>query len=165
MMKGYKVTDENMRCLEIQYKLGEIYRLKGELKLFQSGFHFYKKLIAIDDYYFLKSNSRVFEIEAIGTVKTRKLDSCTDKIKFIRELSKAEISKMIEVYAKDKDTNIREMLAKSKFTSVETLEILSKDESSDVRYEVVENSNINLKILEKLSRDKESRIREMVAQN
>jgi YD repeat-containing protein len=94
-MIGYKGTDFNGYCKNLQYKVGETYSLDGELKICKSGFHFCKNLINVDNYYsFCNQDYEYYEIEALGNIITEGDKSVTDKIKIIRKLSKKDIEEI-----------------------------------------------------------------------
>ncbi|MEG1299910.1 MAG: hypothetical protein RSC93_04345 [Erysipelotrichaceae bacterium] len=169
-MKGYKATDENMRCRGFQYEIGKTYRIKGELEFDRNGFHFCKRLIAIEYYYDLLA-SRVFEVEAIGEVKSDglsasdELNLCTDEIRFVRELSKEEIIELANESVDDVNVYHRIRLAASKLASKETLKILSEDAMWCVRETAAGNLNLGTELLNILSKDESCYVRFRVAEN
>ena len=85
-MKGYKITEKNMICLNYQYELNKEFILNGRLKLCHSGFHFCQKLEDCFQYYDFFNGERLFEIEATGKIITKGNKSVTDKIIFIKEI-------------------------------------------------------------------------------
>jgi hypothetical protein len=93
VMKGYKVTDKDMKCRDFQYVLKKEFKFKGEISIYSSGFHFCKNLNDCFSYYNFDSTNRVFEVESNGKILEHDKDSkvCTDNIKFIRELSWLEV--------------------------------------------------------------------------
>jgi hypothetical protein len=93
-IKGYKGFDKDLRCRGMQYEVGKTYSMKGDPSVCNRGFHFCEKLADIDDYYKFRE-SRICEIEAIGVIVKDKEKSATNKIKIIRELSKAEIIALV----------------------------------------------------------------------
>jgi len=62
-MKGYKATDENLKCRGFQFEIGKWYEHEGELIECQSGFHFCEQPSGPWAYY-SDPNTRIFEIEA-----------------------------------------------------------------------------------------------------
>jgi len=62
-MKGYKVTDRDMKCKNYQFKLGKIHELENDnpLVLCKNGFHFCEQPSGPWSYY---SKGRLFEVEA-----------------------------------------------------------------------------------------------------
>lgn len=87
-MKGYKATEDNMKCRDYQYKLGKSYEAKGKISLCENGFHFCEKLEDVYKHYAI--GSRVFEIEAEGEIIKGDDKNVCSKITFIRELSYEE---------------------------------------------------------------------------
>ena len=65
-MKGFKATDKDMKCRDVQFVLGEWQETKKPLSLCKSGFHFCKYPSGVFAYYDL--GCRVFEIEAEGVL-------------------------------------------------------------------------------------------------
>lgn len=86
-MKGYKVTDSNLRCRGKQYEIGKLFEHKGKLVPCKSGIHFCIQPVDCFNYYSFNSENRVFEVEAIGQV-IHEGDKCvTSSLKFLRELT------------------------------------------------------------------------------
>jgi hypothetical protein len=92
--KGFKVTDKNMQCRGYQFEMGKEFTEKGTLSLCNNGFHFCEKLNSCFNYYSFSSENRVFEIEAIGKVKSEGDKSAALQIRFVRELTWAEVLNM-----------------------------------------------------------------------
>jgi Pentapeptide repeats (8 copies) len=68
-MTGYKATDENMQCLDLQYTLGEWVEVDGEIEECVSGLHFCSELA--HTYLFYPSpTARRFRCEAEYVLKT-----------------------------------------------------------------------------------------------
>jgi hypothetical protein len=86
-MKAYKVFNEDLKCKDFQYQVGETYTHDGKIELCNSGFHFHKNPKDLFNYYSFDTNNRVCEVEAIGKVEDGSDKSVTDKIRIIRELS------------------------------------------------------------------------------
>jgi len=87
---AYKGFDKNLQCRKFQYEVGKEYKIDGDIALYQTGFHFCKRLQDVHSYYNLK-DSRICEVEAIGKVIDEGEKSVTDHIKIIRELTREEI--------------------------------------------------------------------------
>ena len=89
-MKGYKITNKDMTCLNYQYELNKEFILdtekEGKLEICESGFHFCKKMEDCFDYYNFYNGERLFEIETLGEIITEGNKSVTDKIIFHREI-------------------------------------------------------------------------------
>ena len=92
-MKGYKAFDKNMMCREFQYKTGEIYKLEGELKLYDNGFHFCEKFLDCLKYY--TPESRFCEVRAGKNTISGDNKIVTDEITIIRELVGEELRKLL----------------------------------------------------------------------
>ena len=89
-MKGYKVTDGNMKCRGYQFELNKIHVLENDnpLILCENGFHFCEQPSGPWTYY---NEGRLFEIEAWDILDS-KFEPGTDykrvcrKIKFVKEI-------------------------------------------------------------------------------
>ena len=92
-MKGYKGIDSDMKCRGYQFEIGMKYRIDGEVKLCENGFHFCEKLADVFKYYEKSEQHRYFEIEASGTIKSDGEKSVAEEITIIRELSDAEVNR------------------------------------------------------------------------
>lgn len=95
IIKGYKVFNPDWTCIGFQYKVGETYEHKGDIKLCGSGFHFCVEALDCFNYYTFDSNNKVAEVEAIGLVKTGDDKSVANKIKIVRELDWFEVLKLV----------------------------------------------------------------------
>ena len=85
-MIAYKATT-NGKCISITYEVGNTYTFNGKLKMYKSGFHFYKDLYDIYSYYNNDKETRIFEIEVLGKVITKDDKSVTNKFKVLKEIS------------------------------------------------------------------------------
>ena len=94
-MKGFKITNKDMTCRNYQYELNKEFILdedkEGELQLCKSGFHFCQIVEDCFKYYNFTNGERLFEIEATGRTIFEIDKTVTDKIKFLRELTKEEL--------------------------------------------------------------------------
>ena len=91
-IKGYKAFNKDLTCRDFQYEIGKEFEHKGEIGLCESGFHFCKKIVDVQNYYNLKDeNTRLCEIEATGQVIEGNNKCVTNKIKIIREIPKEEM--------------------------------------------------------------------------
>ena len=96
-VKGFKMTNSDMNCLEFQYEIGKEYNLEGELVPCKNGFHFCKELTNCLEYYNnTEGDKRFFEIEAWGDVVDEYNKSVANNIKFIREISVDEVFEYIK---------------------------------------------------------------------
>ena len=96
-MKGYKGFNQDMTCLDFQYKEGETYTTSKPVILCQNGFHFCKQLTNCFRFYD-KFDSRFFEIEADGRIVTDGVKSACSRITIGKELSRMEINRAIYGY-------------------------------------------------------------------
>ena len=94
-IKGYKVFNADWTCKGFQYKVGETYKLDGDLEICKRGFHFCKKANDCFNYYSFDSRNRVAEIEAIGAVVTDRDKCATDEIKIVREIAWNELLSIV----------------------------------------------------------------------
>ena len=89
-MKGYKLTNHDMTCLNFQYELGKKYKIETKLILCYNGFHFCKEAFDCINYYnFLgKDNkeTRLFEIKTGDNIQEYSKKSVCSEIEFIREI-------------------------------------------------------------------------------
>ena len=89
-MFGYKGFNKGMTCRGFQYEVGQTYETKGKIELCKSGFHFCPKMADVFDYYG-SNDCRYAEVEALGQV-IKGNDKCvTDRLRIVRELTKAEV--------------------------------------------------------------------------
>ena len=95
IVRGYKVFNPDWTCRGFQYKVGETYEHKGDIKLCGSGFHFCVEALDCFKYYIFDSNNKVAEVEAIGLVETGDDKSVTNKIRIVRELDWFEVLKLV----------------------------------------------------------------------
>src|SRR5574343_1379575 len=90
-MRDYKMMESDMTCKGFQYEIEKEYSLEGELKMCYKGFHFCKNPFDCLFYYNnIKSDKRLFLIEATGEVITEDNKSVTNKIKIIEEIKDIE---------------------------------------------------------------------------
>ena len=89
---AYKATDSDQRCRGFLFEVGKTYTQEGELKLYENGFHFCRKISNCFDYYSFSEETRILEIEVIGEYIGDINDKeCTNKLKIIRQLSWEEV--------------------------------------------------------------------------
>ena len=85
---AYKAMDKDMKCRDIQYEIGWVYKEKT-CKLCNTGLHYCSKLEDVYNYY-NRDDGRVFEVEILWEVDFW-LDKCaTTKLKVIREIGDYE---------------------------------------------------------------------------
>ncbi|ACU61322.1 DUF7666 domain-containing protein [Chitinophaga pinensis] len=95
IIKGYKVTDNDMRCRGYQYELGKTYNQPGQVELCGNGFHFCVSPAHCFNYYEFTSDNRVFEIEASGDIVHGNDKSACSDITLVRELTWEEVLKFV----------------------------------------------------------------------
>ena len=88
IVKGYKATDENMKCRGFQFELGKWYEHDGEIELCKSGFHFCEHPSGPWSFY---SSGRLFSVEAEYVVKSEgpgaDLKHVAKRIRFVSEVA------------------------------------------------------------------------------
>lgn len=89
-MKAYKLFDRDLKCEDVQFKVGETYMVKRKTKLITHGFDactYFDDIFEFDD---VTPDSRVCEVELLGDIEGGDIYSTkvsTNKIKIVRELS------------------------------------------------------------------------------
>jgi hypothetical protein len=97
-VEGYKGTDKNMKCRDVQYELNKTYTYDGKIELCESGYHFCKELVNVFNYYSLENENRFFKVKCLITKE--QLESANDKlvakeITFTEELGFNELENFI----------------------------------------------------------------------
>ena len=181
-MKGYKALGQDMRASlgnGMQFELGRIYTVNGEVIPCENGFHFCKKIEELNCYYNIAS-SRIFEVEADGVIRQHGNKYVAERIKLVRELSKEDVGQYFEqnlqflvchdkayirqtvaeqgygldVLINDKNWQVREAVTKQGYG----LDILINDKNWYVR-QAVANQGYGLDVL---INDKDWQVREAV---
>ncbi len=67
MMFGYKATDKDMKCRDVQFELGKWFECEGELVECQNGFHFCEQPSGPWAYYG-EEGTRLFKVECEGVL-------------------------------------------------------------------------------------------------
>ena len=107
-VKGYKATlwsgmpKFGRRCTP--YNVGVVYSVNSDLVLCLSGLHFCRRLCHVYGTYDSAFYTRVFEVEASGRLCSGEDKLCTDRLKFIRELTPEEILLKLAGDANNRDT-------------------------------------------------------------
>lgn len=94
-MKGYKALDMEMKAVNgngMQYEMGRLYSVEGEVIPCKNGFHFCKSIEEINGYYNI-ADSKIFEVEAYGQVIKHGNKYVAEKIRLRREFTKEEIKR------------------------------------------------------------------------
>jgi PPE-repeat protein len=94
VIKGYKVTDANMKCRNFQFELGKKFTIDKDIVICKKGFHFCRKLVDCFNYYSFNPNNRVFEVEGYEEFDFEQDKIATKKLKIIKELNWYEVLKM-----------------------------------------------------------------------
>lgn len=138
-MKGYKALDKNVQAIHgdgMQFELGKLYSVKGEVVPCLNGYHFCKKIEQLNRFYNI-ANSRIFEIKVYGNIKKDYKNYVAKKIRLIRELTKEEINHYFKVnqqsLVNDADYNVRRATAEQGYG----LDVLMYDKNFSVRCAVV----------------------------
>ncbi len=139
-MKGYKALDQDMRAAygnNMQYELGKIYTVDGEVIPCENGFHFCKKIEYLNCCYDI-ADSRIFEVEANGIIRQNEIKYVAEKISLVRELSKEEIKKYFEQnlqsLVRHDEAYVRQAVAEQGYG----LDVLINDGNYNVRQAVAE---------------------------
>lgn len=83
------------------YSVGGVYSTKARLELCKSGLHFCRRLCFAYETYDAAFYTRVFAVEALGPVHEGGSKSCTARLKFVRELTPAEVLMQLACDAND----------------------------------------------------------------
>jgi hypothetical protein len=88
---GYKVTDENMKCRDVQFTMNKKHSVKGNIVICKNGFHFCKELKDCFNYYNFNPENRVFLVEGEGDYDFKDDKIAVRDIKFVKELDWHEV--------------------------------------------------------------------------
>lgn len=162
-MRGYKALLQDMTAIKgngMKYELGKSYFIEGEVIPCRKGFHFCKNIEDLENYYRI-CESRIFEVEADGDMKTDDNKKyCASKIRLLKEIGKEEIKKYFEENA-DKFVNSRyACIRRATADQGYGLDVLIKDENIYVKTAVAKQG-YGLDILIK---DKAWFVRQIVAE-
>ena len=160
-MKGYKALDKDMRAVRgngMQFEIGKVYSVKGEVVPCENGFHFCDKIESLN-FYSPIIKSRIFEIEAGGEIIQENDKFTAESICLGRELTGQEISSYFkqnqDAFIESGDWWVREAAADQGYG----LERLIYDENWCVKNAVV-RQNYRMDIL---IHDKDWHVRSAVA--
>ena len=97
-MKGYKAFKKGFIAYGgFTYEIGKTYRIEGELKMCENGFHFCKNLIDVFGYYaFDEQNTVLAEVEADGAILQEGTKFCAEEIKVLKAIPWSEVSTVIK---------------------------------------------------------------------
>jgi len=104
-MKAYKAS-YNGKCKSLTYEVGKTYTYNGKLSICNSGFHFCNDFDSLLDYYPIKKDLKVFEIEVLGEVISEDNKSVTNKLKVIKVISLSKFKKSLKNNKYDKNNNL-----------------------------------------------------------
>lgn len=89
VVEGYKGTDKNMKCMDLQYELNMDYVMEDDPELCRKGFHFCKNLEDVYGYYYKNGYNRFFKVKALVSKELWSIKSdkyVAKEIKFIEEV-------------------------------------------------------------------------------
>jgi hypothetical protein len=89
-MKGFKGFDKDLCCRGLRYEVGKEYWTDIPIALCKHGYHFCKTVKDVHKYYRLE-DSRICEIEALGTIVEGDDKCVTSRIKIVREILRDEL--------------------------------------------------------------------------
>ena len=91
-MIGYKGFNKDLTCRGFQYEIGKEYEHTGKIELCKGGFHFCQNIADILSFYDIQSDEcRLCLVEATGEIEVGEDKCVTNKIKILKEISKAEM--------------------------------------------------------------------------
>ena len=102
-MKAYKAT-YNMKCRDFTYEVGKTYTFHGGLLMCKQGFHFCKKIDDVLEYYTVKQELKILEIEC-EEIECNGNKSLTNKLKVLRVIPVSEWNDLFENYQFDENGN------------------------------------------------------------
>ena len=99
---AYKGFDKDFKCRGFQYEVGKDYKMDGDIKCCERGFHACESPFEVFDYYDMLS-SRFAVVELSGTIDKEKKSTkiCSSNIKIKAELNIADIVKLGIEWIKD----------------------------------------------------------------
>ena len=87
----YKVFNPDWTCRGFSYKVGESYKIKGDLEICKNGFHACKKVSDCFNYYRFDPCNKVALVRLSGVIKTDGDKTASSTIEIIKELSWSEV--------------------------------------------------------------------------
>lgn len=90
-MKGYKVTNSDYTCRNVEFEVGQTYTVSGVPMMCKHGYHFCEKVADCFNYYSFNPNNKVFEVEATGDVVKGDDKHVTNSLLIVRELTWSEM--------------------------------------------------------------------------
>ena len=94
-MKTYKGFDKDLCCRGFQYEVGKEYKIDGEIKCCERGFHACKSPLEVFDHYNML-DSRFCEVEQYGKIdkEDNSTKICSSKIKIVAELKLSDMIRL-----------------------------------------------------------------------
>ena len=88
-IKGFKAFSPDMICRDMQYEIGQEYKMDDTPIPCQKGYHFCKSIADCYSFYPMDDETVICEIEALGEVATDDdVKFCTNHIKIVRKVAK-----------------------------------------------------------------------------
>ena len=88
-IKGFKAFSPDMICRDMQYEIGQEYKMNDTPIPCQKGYHFCKSIADCYSFYPMDNETVICEIEALGEVATDDdVKFCTNHIKIVRKVAK-----------------------------------------------------------------------------
>ena len=95
-IKGYKVTNNDMKCRDYQYSIGKIF-IEKEIDMCNIGFHFCVNAVDCFNYYDFTPENRVFEVLGYGEVENGSDKTVCSKIEFVKEIEWSDVLKIVNI--------------------------------------------------------------------
>ena len=99
-VKGFKATDEGMKCRGYQYEMDKWHDCEGSLSMCENGFHFCENPLSVLDYYDL-CTSEFYQVEAKGKTEKDRDKTVTESIKFTASIGLPGFIKASVEYVKN----------------------------------------------------------------
>jgi hypothetical protein len=96
IVKGFKAFKNDLSCRGHKFKVGESYKINGQLQICGNGFHFCEQLKDVYNYYERSYDTRICMVEAHGEVIKDGDKSCTSEIFILAELDQDEIKRLTD---------------------------------------------------------------------
>ena len=88
-VKGFKAFSPDMICRDMQYEIGQEYKMDDTPIPCQKGYHFCKSIADCYSFYPMDDETVICEIEALGEVATDDdVKFCTNHIKIVKKVTK-----------------------------------------------------------------------------
>ena len=100
IVKGFKATDEGMKCRGYQYEMDKWHNCDGKLSMCNNGFHFCENPLSVLDYYDL-CTSEFYQVEAKGKTEKYGDKTVSESIKFTASIGLPGFIKASVEYVKN----------------------------------------------------------------